>query len=91
MVLPRARGAHSACIGGRGRCTTCRVRMGTGQQTLSPKCAIEQADLEPIGALANVCLACQARPEVALSVTPLLAPDSGPEQARRPGGASGHA
>ena len=83
-ALREARIPRASVCGGRGRCITCRVRVGTGQETLSPKGAIELAALERIGAPANVRLACQARPEAALSVIPLLAPDSGPEQARRP-------
>jgi len=64
---------HSAC-GGRGRCSTCRVRVLAGADALSPPGATEEATLARIGAAADVRLACQARLAGSASVVPLLSP-----------------
>jgi adenylate cyclase len=63
---------HVSVCGGRGRCSTCRVRIGRGFKQLPPPSAAELAVLKRVGAAANVRLACQLRPAADLSVFPLL-------------------
>jgi adenylate cyclase len=65
---------HASICGGRGRCSTCRVRVLTGEADLPPPNAIELATLKRIGAPPYVRLACQLRPVADVSVVPLLAP-----------------
>lgn len=69
---------HLSVCGGRGRCSTCRVRVVEGQEALPPPGETEVATLARIEAAADVRLACQLRPAAGLSVVPLLpAPPSG--------------
>lgn len=63
---------HASVCGGRGRCTTCRIRIGAGYSALPKPSAAEQRVLQRIGAPPNVRLACQLRPSGNISVTPLL-------------------
>jgi len=91
-LLEAIRGAglpHAAVCGGRGRCTTCRVRVGAGFDDLPPADAIERKALDRIAAPPPVRLACQVRPRRDLSVTPLVDPAADAMTARRPGGVSG--
>ena len=81
--------AHASVCGGRGRCTTCRVRVGTGFDALAPPSALEAAALARIEADPNVRLACQTRPLMDVDITPLLAPKATPEDSYKPGGVSG--
>jgi adenylate cyclase len=60
--------------GGRGRCSTCRVRVGLGAEHLPPPAVDEARVLQRIGAPEGVRLACQIRPVMDLEVTPLLPP-----------------
>ncbi len=74
-VLETSRSAgipHASVCGGRGRCTTCRVRVVRGLQSLPPASAEELAVLKRVGAAPNVRLACQLRPTSDLSIIPLL-------------------
>lgn len=64
---------HNAVCGGKGRCSTCRVRVTAGLDLLPEPNAVEEATLKRIGAGPDVRLACQLRPVADLSVTPLLA------------------
>lgn len=76
-VLEASRGAgipHASVCGGRGRCSTCRVRVGAGLETLPDPDENEIKVLARIGAVPNVRLACQTRPSADLEVTPLLPP-----------------
>ena len=74
---------HASICGGRGRCSTCRVRI-TGQDRLPPPSADEQKVLTRVGAPGNVRLACQLRPPPGhYRVTPLLPPAAGPVEAYR--------
>jgi len=76
-VLESVRAAgipHASVCGGRGRCTTCRVRVGAGAQALPPAGDTELKVLERIAAPPTVRLACQLRPTRDLEVTPLLPP-----------------
>ena len=65
---------HAAVCGGRGRCSTCRVRVGRGADWLDPPLELEKSVLQRIMAPPGVRLACQIRPRVDLEVTPLLPP-----------------
>ena len=65
---------HASVCGGRGRCSTCRVRIGGPDRAKLPRAvAEEQKVLARVGAPANVRLACQLRPPPGhYRVTPLL-------------------
>jgi len=69
---------HASVCGGRGRCSTCRVRVSRGLELLPPPSPEEAAVLRRVGAPPNVRLACQTRPRVDLAVAPLLPPAVGP-------------
>ena len=88
-VLDASRAAgipHASVCGGRGRCSTCRVRVGRGGARLSPPAADERKVLARVGAAPNVRLACQTSVFADCEVAPLLPPAAGPKQARpRPG------
>jgi len=88
-ILEASRGAgipHASICGGRGRCSTCRVRIGEGLDSLVPPDEAECKVLARIGAAGNVRLACQTRPATDLEVTPLLPPTASPAAAgARPG------
>ncbi|MBS0517557.1 MAG: adenylate/guanylate cyclase domain-containing protein [Proteobacteria bacterium] len=76
---------HASVCGGRGRCSTCRVRIGGPDRALlPPPSPEEQKVLARIGAPENVRLACQLRPPPGrYRVTPLLPASSGPVEAYR--------
>jgi len=65
---------HASVCGGRGRCSTCRVRVLDGADALPPPSAAEQRVLDRIAAPAKVRLACQTRPTADLAIMPLLPP-----------------
>lgn len=82
---------HAAVCGGRGRCSTCRVRVAAGLERLPPPSEAERRVLERVGAAPNVRLACQTRPTAPLAVEPLLPPTATPRDAQpRPGYLQGH-
>lgn len=64
--------AHASVCGGRGRCSTCRVRVSHGLTGLPAPSAGELKVLQRVGAAPDVRLACQLRPTHNLTVTPLL-------------------
>jgi len=76
---------HASVCGGRGRCSTCRVRIGGQDRAKLPEAsAEEQKVLARVGAPANVRLACQLRPPPGhYRVTPLLPASAGPVEAYR--------
>jgi len=76
---------HASVCGGRGRCSTCRVRVGGPDRAkLPPPSPEEQKVLTRVGAPENVRLACQLRPPPGrYRITPLLPPTSGPVEAYR--------
>ena len=81
-----ARIPHASVCGGRGRCSTCRVRVGRGGAALPPPGPEERRVLARIGATPNVRLACQTEVVADCEVTPLLPATAGPALARpRPG------
>lgn len=83
---------HASVCGGRGRCSTCRVRVSVGLDKLPPPAPEELKVLARVGAAPNVRLACQTRPTTEVRVEPLLpAAAAGPRDARpRPGYLQGH-
>ena len=79
-LLEASRGAgipHASLCGGRGRCSTCRARIGAGLDALPPPSADEARVLKRIDAPPNVRLACQVRPTADVDVFPLLPPRGG--------------
>jgi adenylate cyclase len=73
LEMVRAAGIpHASVCGGRGRCSTCRIRVGAGAEALPEPDANEREVLDRILAPAGVRLACQIRPTRSLEVTPLL-------------------
>ncbi|MEE8332945.1 MAG: adenylate/guanylate cyclase domain-containing protein [Alphaproteobacteria bacterium] len=70
---------HASVCGGRGRCSTCRVRVVNGAEALPSPSTEEQRVLERIGAPSTVRLACQTRPTTDLSIMPLLPPSANVE------------
>jgi adenylate cyclase len=59
---------HASLCGGRGRCSTCRVRVEKGLDSLPSPDAVEAATLGAIDAPSNVRLACQIHPTAPLTV-----------------------
>jgi adenylate cyclase len=62
---------YSAC-GGKGRCSTCRVQVIEGEETLPPAEPLEQRTLIRIKAGPGVRLACQLRPKTDVTLAPIL-------------------
>ncbi|GAB5470759.1 MAG: adenylate/guanylate cyclase domain-containing protein [Rhodospirillales bacterium] len=76
---------HASVCGGRGRCSTCRVRLLHGAAYLPTPKAEERRVLRNVNAPPDVRLACQSQPFGPIEVEPLLAPGVGPKEAgRRP-------
>ncbi len=78
-VLEASRAAgipHISICGGRGRCSTCRVRVTEGLDRLSSPNEAEKATLMRIRAPDDVRLACQLRPNHNLSIAPVLGADN---------------
>lgn len=63
---------HAAVCGGRGRCSTCRVKILAGGEFLDPPNQTEQVVLTRIGADDGIRLGCQIRPNANLKVRPLI-------------------
>jgi adenylate cyclase len=63
---------HASVCGGRGRCSTCRIRVAGDAAAMPPAAPEEKRVLERVGAAPDVRLACQLRPLGNLAVTPLL-------------------
>jgi adenylate cyclase len=68
--------AHESVCGGRGRCSTCRVRVLQGADRLAAPDALELRTLRRIAAAPDVRLACQLRPANDIAVQPLVRPRS---------------
>jgi adenylate cyclase len=79
----RAKIPHAAICGGRGRCTTCRVRVLRGVEILPAPSPSEQTLLSRLRAGPSVRLACQLRPRSDTAVLPLLPPDIGASERYR--------
>ena len=63
---------HASVCGGRGRCSTCRVRVVAGYAKLPQPAAAEARLLERVKAGTQVRLACQLRPLTDISIEPLI-------------------
>ena len=63
---------HVSMCGGRGRCSTCRVRVMSDLEVLPPRNGIERVVAERLSLQDNVRLACQLRPTSSLEVRPLV-------------------
>jgi adenylate cyclase len=72
---------HAAVCGGKGRCSTCRVRVLAGSEHLSPPEIQESNLLKRIGAAPGTRLACQAVPSGDVTIAPLLPPMTTSRQA----------
>src|SRR5438128_1881517 len=72
---------HASVCGGRGRCSTCRVRVVHGLGDLPAAREAEQRVLARVGAAPDVRLACQTCPVRDVAVAPLLAPSIVPGDA----------
>ena len=83
-ILEASRAAgipHASVCGGRGRCSTCRVRVIRGEEHLPAATTDELRVLGRVGAPAHVRLACQVRPRRDLAVVPLVPAGAGPAEA----------
>jgi adenylate cyclase len=69
--------AHASVCGGRGRCSTCKVRIIEGRQWLDAPGPVERLTLDRIRAPATVRLACQLRPSSDIAVEPLVSVGKG--------------
>jgi len=67
---------HASQCGGRARCSTCRVRILAGAQTLASPGKDEAATLTRIKAGPDVRLACQIRPDQDLELVQLVRPST---------------
>lgn len=82
----QARIPHASVCGGRGRCSTCRVRVLSDSGPLPPPGPIESRVLTRLNASPDVRLACQLRPVHDLAVMPLIPPSVEPvESLAHPG------
>ena len=82
LELSRSAGiSHASVCGGRGRCSTCRVRVETGLDNLPPPTGAEAITLRSIEAPHNIRLACQIRPSGDLTIAIVSRPATpGPPQ-----------
>lgn len=69
---------HASVCGGRGRCSTCRVRINSDLDVLPAPSEDESKVLRRVKAAPDVRLACQLRPTEDISVTPLLPANANP-------------
>jgi adenylate cyclase len=77
---------HASVCGGRGRCSTCRIKVEGPPDAVPPPSTEETKVLHRVGAAPDVRLACQLRPLGDLRVTPLLpATAQAPDGFARPG------
>ncbi len=70
--------AHLSLCGGRGRCSTCRIRVSGPPSSLPAMKEEERQTLSRIAAPPDVRLACQLRPLGDLSVAPMLSAGEAP-------------
>jgi adenylate cyclase len=67
---------HAHVCGGRGRCSTCRIRIVGGHSKVPIASDAERAVLDRVKAGTGVRLACQLRPDQDVSFVPLLPPQA---------------
>ena len=63
---------HESVCGGRGRCTTCRVKIISNLKDLPTPNKIEQLVIDRLGFDPSIRLACQLRPEKNIEIKPLI-------------------
>ena len=68
--------SHQAICGGRGRCTTCRIKIVSDKNKVNRPNVNEIKAIERAGLDDGIRLACQLRPTNDISVIPLLNPNS---------------
>jgi adenylate cyclase len=78
---------HAHVCGGRGRCSTCRIRILGDLGGLPAPSAAEQAVLERVHAAPGIRLACQLRPTRDIAFVPMLSPYATTVDAYRTGAA----
>lgn len=88
-ALRFARVPHASVCGGRGRCTTCRIRVDQGMENLEPVGELEQLALDRIKAPPPVRLACQAVLKGDVKISALLPVDATMRMAFTAGNISG--
>jgi adenylate cyclase len=81
---------HASVCGGRGRCSTCRIRIEQGGDRLLAPAEEESRILRRVGAPPSVRLACQVRPVADLGVVPLIAATSTADALRTAAAEAGH-
>ncbi|HEV2303763.1 MAG TPA: adenylate/guanylate cyclase domain-containing protein [Stellaceae bacterium] len=74
---------HASVCGGRGRCSTCRIRVRAAAGALDPPGESELRVLRRIRATPDVRLACMLRPTGAITAMPLLPPFAAAADGRR--------
>jgi adenylate cyclase len=79
---------HAHVCGGRGRCSTCRIRILGDLSGLPAPSAAEQAVLERVHAAPGIRLACQLRPTRDIAFVPMLSPYATAVDAYRTGAVS---
>lgn len=72
---------HTALCGGKGRCTTCRVIIEDGAETLPPPSLAETRSLQAVNAVSNMRLACQIRPNQPITAYRVFRPKGGRNRA----------
>ncbi len=83
--------SHASVCGGRGRCSTCRVRVIGSEAALPAPSGSERAVLVRVGAdPAAIRLACQLRPRADLAAYPLIPPGSAADFVAGGSGGTGH-
>jgi adenylate cyclase len=80
---------HASVCGGRARCTTCRIQVSRGLESLAPPSELEARALARIAATPGMRLACQIRPTADVAITPLCAADASAADGYVPGGLEG--
>ena len=89
-ALREASVPHASVCGGRARCTTCRVRVGTGLAGQPAPGDLEARALTRIKAGKDVRLACQLHPCSDLAITPLVMANQAMLTTLHSGGVQGH-
>ena len=80
---------HVSVCGGKGRCTTCRVKVTSGLSNVPQPNAHEARVISKLGFDNDVRLACQLKPSKNVSIIPLLSPETTEIKSRDPIGLSG--
>ena len=80
---------HVSVCGGKGRCTTCRIKIVSGIDGIAAPNVHETKIIKRLGFDSDVRLACQLKVSKNLSVLPLINPETKEIKARSPVGLSG--